>query len=703
MSPHMMKKELFSGAKGPRPVPSPDHYSLLTRNSRLRTVAAVAGFFVAGFVPFNSMAAGPFEEYQGLVAGQGPAGYRDGAFNRALFRQPMGLALSEDRSTLYVADQGNHLIRAVSLLKNNEVSTFAGTGKPGKEDGPLSIASFNHPGALAFLSGGRLAVLDRDNSLIRVIDLQSKSVSVLAGNGTAGSQDGPATQASISEVWTMAYDPQNQFLYFSQPNGGLLRRVRLAEGKVETVLSADPRIPRPGALCLLGSDLYVANEGVTGTVVCLKPNPTAPKDAKPADRFTVETVVQGRYITALAGCDDYLYALQADSRDDPLLEVLPKALAGPVSLRSWWGEPFSKDGVHCLLFDNNNAPLGFVADPLSKRRFLLSNPNTNFIGSVRDLGQGQYSWDDMYNLGGLAELQYPSVKPPHTYRILVVGRSYVYFVYNRAAKSFSQNHAENLSKRLELFLNLSASMDEQPLRYEVLSCGKIMDQSICLWAREVVPPLVKKYDIDLVLVCMDPGGTSVLDYYQRPYGPDGLPVYKFDDEYVLKPFAQRIQPGLPQKLYELCQKYKVVEPVPDSKLKMNFHGFGELVQQPEIRDCLVEMVGKPLDELHQRLKAINLSTGGNPKLELAYLPGVEVWSDSCCHDDFWQELAKKWGLDLMDLSSAFDAQRMALFPFDGENHLDTNGLIWMGDVLAHELTRQQVIPWTSPNPVKNTK
>jgi hypothetical protein len=674
---------------------------------RLNRKAAIPFVLILlGWNPGTARAVGPFEEYQGLVAGQGPVGNQDGAFNRALFNKPMGLALSSDNSTLYVADQSNNLIRTISLEENNKVQTLAGTGKAGKTDGPVSQASFDRPSALAMLPDDRLAVLDQNNSLIRVLDLKSKTVSVLAGNGTAGGQDGPALVASLSDVWNMAYYPPDHCLYFSQPDQGLLRRVSLDDGKMETVLSHDSRVPQPAALCVVGDNLYVANAGVTGTVLCLKlnpsttpnasatPNPSTAKDTKLSDSFTITNVGQGRFITALAGGQDYLYGIQAGG-DVLLQEFLPTATAGPVSLKAWWGEDYSKDNRQCLLFDGSNSQVGFVADPLSKRRFYFSNPTGNFIASMRDLNQGQLAQGDGFNSSGLSELEYPLQKPPHTYRILVVGRSYVYFVYNQATKTYSPNRAENLSKRMELFLNLSASLEDQPLRFEVLNCGKVMGQSLYLWSMYIVPDLVKKYDIDLVMILMDPG-TYLTDYFERPTKAQGIPTFEFDSEYALKPFSERVPPGTPKKFYDLCLKYKLLDFKPDHTVY--YHSLAEMNEHPDVRDCLVDMIGKPLGVLNQKLKAISLASGNTPRMEICYFPGLLFNPEWCSQADFWSQLAQKWGLDTMDLSDAFSAQRPALYPFDGADHFDNNGLLWLSYVLKSQLISQKIIPWTTPKP-----
>ena len=58
--------------------------------------------------------------------GVGERGATDGAFDKASFFRPQGMAL--DRDSLYVADTENHLIRRIDL-KARTVSTVAGTGE----------------------------------------------------------------------------------------------------------------------------------------------------------------------------------------------------------------------------------------------------------------------------------------------------------------------------------------------------------------------------------------------------------------------------------------------------------------------------------------------------------------------------------------------------------------------------------------------
>src|SRR5580658_9173352 len=47
------------------------------------------------------------------------SGFRDGSFSTALFRRPLGLAVSSDGTQLFVADAGNNRVRAIHLDQNN--------------------------------------------------------------------------------------------------------------------------------------------------------------------------------------------------------------------------------------------------------------------------------------------------------------------------------------------------------------------------------------------------------------------------------------------------------------------------------------------------------------------------------------------------------------------------------------------------------
>lgn len=149
-----------------------------------------------------------------LLAGNGTAGYVDGAYNSAEFDGPTGLSGGRKYVDLhgtvytwiqlYVNDTLNHVIRLVCAGtpppsppanpcegKAGTVMTVAGTGQSGYVNGPAASAEFSFAaGAL-----GSLYSADSANNVVRYFD--GSNVSTFAGNGTAGFLNGPAADAEF--------------------------------------------------------------------------------------------------------------------------------------------------------------------------------------------------------------------------------------------------------------------------------------------------------------------------------------------------------------------------------------------------------------------------------------------------------------------------------------------------------------------------
>ena len=130
-------------------------------------------------------------------------------------------------TTLYVADYNNHRIRAIDLASPNKtVSTIAGSGKKGHSDGAGTAAQFNSPIDLA-VGGTTLYVADEKNHRIRAIDLASpnKTVSTIAGDGTAGSTNGIGTAARFKNPYGIAVSGGTLYV----ASGALIRKLEYRE------------------------------------------------------------------------------------------------------------------------------------------------------------------------------------------------------------------------------------------------------------------------------------------------------------------------------------------------------------------------------------------------------------------------------------------------------------------------------------------
>ena len=120
------------------------------------------------------------------VAGDGTAGFSDGQGDQARFNQPVALAVSSE-GTMYVADFGNNAIRKIT--PDRMVTTLAGNTLAGFADGTGSAARFSGPAGIVVTDEGDLLVSDFLNNVIRRITPQGV-VSTWAGTGTAGTNDG---------------------------------------------------------------------------------------------------------------------------------------------------------------------------------------------------------------------------------------------------------------------------------------------------------------------------------------------------------------------------------------------------------------------------------------------------------------------------------------------------------------------------------
>ena len=110
------------------------------------------------------------------VIGTGEEGWVDAVCEESQFRHPQGIAADAD--FIYVADTGNHLIRRVDR-RAHQVTTIAGSGKTGRDDGPARDATFGTPVSLA-LADAVLYIADAQSHKIRALDLVALAVSTLS-------------------------------------------------------------------------------------------------------------------------------------------------------------------------------------------------------------------------------------------------------------------------------------------------------------------------------------------------------------------------------------------------------------------------------------------------------------------------------------------------------------------------------------------
>jgi sugar lactone lactonase YvrE len=145
-----------------------------------------------------------------IAGGAGQSGFTDALGPAARFNSPLGIAVAANGS-LYVADCGNHLIRAIST--SGGVTTLAGTPETwGSADGVGAAARFNGPVGLALDQQGHLFVSDANNHTIRKI-IPGGIVSTWAGApGIDGSTNGDRGIARFAKPAELVFDTRGNLL-----------------------------------------------------------------------------------------------------------------------------------------------------------------------------------------------------------------------------------------------------------------------------------------------------------------------------------------------------------------------------------------------------------------------------------------------------------------------------------------------------------
>jgi len=182
------------------------------------------------------------------VAGNHFAGYGGdaGAATLANLTSPTGVAVDAS-GNLYIADAGNNCIRKVSS-PSGIISTFAGTGSIGFTNGSTGSApgdaTFNHPTGVC-VSGTTVYVADQGNNVIRKIS--GGTVSTYSGNGAPGwgGEGGSYTAGGVmfNQPTGITLDGSGN-MYIADAANYCVREISVTTGNIFTI-AGNPLAP-PG-------------------------------------------------------------------------------------------------------------------------------------------------------------------------------------------------------------------------------------------------------------------------------------------------------------------------------------------------------------------------------------------------------------------------------------------------------------------------
>jgi sugar lactone lactonase YvrE len=197
------------------------------------------------------------------LAGSGATGELDGTGAAAKFNAPDGITY-DGSGNLYVSDAGGCTIRKI-VIATGVVTTYAGTGVAGHaNNATLLTSTFNGPAGLKFDASGNLYIADQGNNLVR--EISGTTVSTLAGGGSvggtaAGSANGTGTAATFNQLNDVAPDASGN-LFVADYANNLIRKIVIstkvvttyagtgAGGSTDNAVGTSATFNRPGGICI---------------------------------------------------------------------------------------------------------------------------------------------------------------------------------------------------------------------------------------------------------------------------------------------------------------------------------------------------------------------------------------------------------------------------------------------------------------------
>jgi hypothetical protein len=168
----------------------------------------------------------------------GLAGNTDGTGTSAFLDGPQSIAVRNTGSSvveLYVTEARAHRVRKIV---DTVTTIFAGStvNVSGSTDATGTAARFDTPRGIAIVqSTSMVYVADSLNRKVRLIN-SGGVVTTVAGDGTAGNNDGVGTAARFVTPYGLVLDSSSRYLYIADKGNNEVRRLTVSSNQIDTVM-----------------------------------------------------------------------------------------------------------------------------------------------------------------------------------------------------------------------------------------------------------------------------------------------------------------------------------------------------------------------------------------------------------------------------------------------------------------------------------
>jgi DNA-binding beta-propeller fold protein YncE len=219
-----------------------------TRREFLKCTAAIA--VARAFRPQTSAARIT------TIAGTGLPGTASDGSDAAVasINNPFGLVIGPD-GALYWADFGSNRVLRLDLT-TKKITVVAGNGTKGHsgDGGPAKSAQLSAPHEVRFDSKGNIFVAERDSHVVRYIETSTGLISTAAGTGASGYQGdgGPANRAQLAQPHSIALDKADN-VYICDIMNNRVRRIDSKSGVISTFAGTGDAEATPDDAALEGT------------------------------------------------------------------------------------------------------------------------------------------------------------------------------------------------------------------------------------------------------------------------------------------------------------------------------------------------------------------------------------------------------------------------------------------------------------------